>query len=276
MNGIPILAYHSLHAPGDDYATNDHVALEIDLCVIKQCGFKIAPLLDIAHYVAGTGANYLDSGKWVGLSFDDGPDWDYYDFDADGRKLKSFRRILLEATDPSANFYPRATSFVIASPDARRRLDALCIAGRDNWGDTWWLKAANEGLLAIGNHSWDHAHPAFSPDCARAFNRDSFHGVNNLETADRQIANAEDFIRSKIGNRSTGLFAYPYGDAPSFVVEEYLPLNGPRLGIMAAFQGDGRYASRGDNRWKIPRFEFREHWKLADHLVRILDGAATH
>src|SRR5688572_9996459 len=123
MNRIPVLTYHSLHAPGDEYGCNDHIALEVDLQIIRNMQFKVAPLTDIALYVAGEEAAYLESGLWVGLSFDDGPDWDYYDFSADGRSLKSFLTLLRAAKDDNEGFYPCAVSFVIASPEARTKLD---------------------------------------------------------------------------------------------------------------------------------------------------------
>lgn len=276
MNRIPVLTYHSLHAPGEEYTSNDHVALETDLQVIRAMNFNVAPLADIALYVAGEGASYLDVGSWLGLSFDDGPDWDYHDFYADGRSLKSFHSILREATDLEHGFRPSAVSFVIASPEARNTLDRLCIAGNDNWRDTWWVEAARSGVLAIGNHSWDHAHPDLgSPDRHRANNKDSFFKVDCFERAERQIARAEIYIRSRVGNLSSRLFAYPYGDAPDYLVREYFPYYPEHHGMIGAFYGNGEYATSAANRWKIPRFECREHWKSPGGLERIL-AAARH
>jgi len=273
MNRIPVLTYHSLHAPGEGYATNDHMALETDLQIIRMMKFNVAPLTDIARYVAGTGAAYLQSGSWVGLSFDDAPDWDYYDFCVDGRRLKSFLTLLRAAADVENGFVPCAVSFVIASPDARSVLDRVCIAGNGNWRDTWWEDAARSGVLAIGNHSWDHAHPDVSPDRHRADNRDSFFGIDCFERADRQIARAEAYINSRTGSRSVGLFAYPYSDASEYLVQEYFPRYGGQNGIVGAFYGNGEYVTSAASQWKIPRFECREHWKSPSDLVRILDGA---
>jgi hypothetical protein len=276
VNRIPVLTYHSLHAPGDEYTSNDHIALETDLHVIRAMNFNVVPLADIARYVAGDGAAHLDVGSWVGLSFDDGPDWDYHDFRADGRSLKSFHTILREAADLDHGFRPCAVSFVIASPDARETLDRLCIAGNNNWRDTWWEEAAAGGVLAVGNHSWDHAHPDLpSPDRHRANDRDSFSGIDCFERADRQIAKAEVYIRSRIGNLSTRLFAYPYGDAPDYLVREYFPNYREHHGMIAAFHGNGEYVTSAANRWKIPRFECREHWKSPEELARILAGAGN-
>jgi hypothetical protein len=46
-NPIPILAYHSLHAAGRDYSTDDHVGLLVDLETIGDRGFRMAPLTDV-------------------------------------------------------------------------------------------------------------------------------------------------------------------------------------------------------------------------------------
>ena len=45
---IPVLAYHALNAPDKDYASNDHVALEEDLKLVRKLGFKVARLAEIA------------------------------------------------------------------------------------------------------------------------------------------------------------------------------------------------------------------------------------
>lgn len=270
MSRIPVLTYHSLHAPGEDYTSNDHLALETDLEVIHALGFRIAPLTDIAQYVCGRGGHYLAAGRWVGLSFDDGPDWDYYDLRADGRDLKSFARILKEAAKPEHGFLPCAVCFVIASPQARATLDRTCIAGRDNWRDSWWPDAARGAVLAIGNHSWDHAHPDVSPDWRRVNDKDTFLAIDCLEKADWQVAQAEAYIRSRVGSLSTRLFAYPYGDATEYLVETYFPRYPERHGMLAAFHGNGEYVTARANRWKIPRFECREHWRSPQGLERIL------
>ena len=60
-----------------------------------------------------------------------------------------------------------ATSFVIASPEARRAMEStfdaeytFLSAGVLN--DNWWSPAIATGLIAIANHSWDHLHPALA------------------------------------------------------------------------------------------------------------------
>jgi hypothetical protein len=59
---IPVLAYHALHAPDKDYASNDHVALEEDLKLIRRLGFRVAPLAEIAELTWNRAPSRLDSG----------------------------------------------------------------------------------------------------------------------------------------------------------------------------------------------------------------------
>ena len=273
---IPILSYHGLHASGNGYADNDHVALEEDLRLIKKLGFRIAALTDIARYVRGEGASFLDRDKCVGLSFDDGTDRDYLDMDHPvlGR-IKSFHTILKDSGAGGERAWPQPTgvSFVIASPEARAVLDRTCIAGRNDWRDSWWSEAAAGGVLAIGNHSWDHTHPTLDVVAQREQRKGTFHGIDNLEDADAQIGRSEEYIKSRTGGRSAALFAYPYGDAPDYLVNDYFPRFPERHRQTAAFTTAGDYAAKGGNPWTIPRFMCGAHWKSMDELARILAGS---
>ena len=40
---VPVLAYHSNNISGNDYASNDHVALAEDLRMIQRSGLRIVP-----------------------------------------------------------------------------------------------------------------------------------------------------------------------------------------------------------------------------------------
>ena len=272
-NLIPVLTYHALHAPGDDYESNDHTALEADLRVLCALRYRIAPLADVARHVAGEGAAYLDEGAWAALSFDDGPDWDYCDYDYDGRRFKSFHRILMEAQRPDGFPAPTAVSFVIASPQARERLDVVCGAGRGRWGDAWWSEAATTGIVGIGNHSWDHAHASLDRIAQRDQRKGTFLGIDSYDDADLQIRRAEEYIRGRVGGATARLFAHPYGEAPDYLVEEYFPRFRSEHGIDAAFITGGDYAAAGANRWKIPRFVCGEHWKSPEDLIKLLTAA---
>ena len=192
---IPVLAYHALHAPDKDYASNDHVALEEDLKLIRRLGFRVAPLAEIAELTWNRAPSRLDSGHWVGLSFDDGTDFDYLDIEAHPYlgHLKSFYTILRENGASTGRDWPQptGTAFVIASPEARAVLDRTCIAGLNQWRDVWWAEAAQTGILEIGNHSWDHTHPTLDSVAQRDQRKGTFMGIDNLADADAQIIRAD-------------------------------------------------------------------------------------
>jgi hypothetical protein len=267
---IPILTYHALHAPGWDYDSNDHVALEIDLVEIRTLGFRVVPLLMIADAVIAGTVGELAREKLVGISLDDGTDHDFLDFShPDYGHLKSMARVLREGG--SALGFPSgaatATSFVIASPTAREQLDRTCIAGRGQWRDEWWLEAAQEGVLQIGNHSWDHLHPSLETVVAIHAERARFDTVGSHADAEREIGDAENFLRERLGALTTGLFAYPYGAVNDYLVNEYFP---GQSQIRAAFAGGGRYVDSSSERWTIPRFTCQEHWRSAAELRQLL------
>lgn len=272
---IPILTYHSLNAQARDYASNDHIALEEDLRLIRRLGFKVARLVDIARSTWSRAPSPLDSGSWVGISFDDAPDHDYFDIAAHEYlgDVKSFHTILKESgANAGGGPRPSGTSFVIASPEARVVLDRTCQAGLDQWRDVWWRDAAESGLIDIGNHSWDHTHPSLDTVAQRQNRKGTFHGIDNRADADAQIIQSQQYINRVTGDRAVPLFAYPYGEAPDYLVHEYFPREMRRHGMLAAFSTAGEYATRQSNRWDIPRFMSGFHWKTPDDLERILRG----
>lgn len=272
-NSIPILTYHALHAPGWDYSSNDHVALEHDLQIIRRQGFRVASLAAIADAVLSGSVEQLAAEKVVGISLDDGTDHDYLDFShPDYGHLRSMARVLREHGGDLG--YPggqaTATSFVIVSPDARAQLDRSCIAGRGQWRDAWWEEAAREGVLAIANHSWDHLHPTLDAVVATQAERGRFDTVTSQADAEREIGDAERYLQARTGGLSAGLFAYPYGHHNDFLVRSYLPA---QEAVRAAFVGGGDYVRPGANRWAIPRFICQEHWQAPEQLERILAEA---
>jgi hypothetical protein len=97
----------------------------------------------------------------VALSCDDGTtlDWENFSHPHHGQQI-SFAEILREhmliTHDERSHLL---TSFVIASPTARKQIDAGCHAGYELSIEKWWKSAAMTGLIAIENHSWDHLHP---------------------------------------------------------------------------------------------------------------------
>lgn len=162
---------------------------------------------------------------------------------------------------------------MIASPEARATLDRTCIAGRDNWRDTWWSAAARTGILAIGNHSWDHLHPTLDHVAQRAQVKGGFAAVDVWTDADAQIRQAEGYIQRRTAGMASGLFAYPYGESNRYLVDEYFPHCQEQHRLRAAFRTGGEYVSSHTTRWNIPRFVCGEHWRSSDELRKILRGS---
>lgn len=267
---IPVLTYHSLNAPGYDYHNNDHVALEADLQLIRELGLTPISLNAIADWLNPDIDYTLQPGHYVGISFDDGCDHDYHDFShPDIPTLVSFYNIILANNKKHSTLAPiTATSFVIASPQARDALDKTCIAGRDQWRDSWWLEAQQSGILTIANHSWDHTHPELDFVAQHSQTKGNFHCIDNWHDADMQIMQAEWYIRNKLDGQSTGLFAYPYGDTSQFLIEEYFPHHQSQF--KGAFTTDGKYVFDNTNVWDIPRFVCGDHWSEPEGLKQIL------
>jgi polysaccharide deacetylase len=276
---IPVLAYHALNAPDKHYSANDHVALEEDLKLIRRLGFKVASLAEIAGLTWNAGPSRLDSGSWLGLSFDDGTDFDYLDIEAHPYLgyVKSFYTILKESGATRAHEWPQptGTAFVIASPEARVVLDRTCIAGLNQWRDSWWRAAAQTGILEIGNHSWDHTHPSLATVAQRDQSKGTFMGIDNLDDATAQVARAEEYIRRLTGGLVAPLFAYPYGETTDYLINEYFPNYTEQHRTVAAFSTGGDYVTRGTNRWNLPRFMCGLHWKSPEGLEAILRGAQS-
>ncbi len=270
---IPILTYHSLNTRGTSYSDNDHVALESDLRLLKRLGYRVVPLSELVDAFNRNDLSRYEGSRVCAITFDDGVTHDYIDFYRPKRGLlKSFARLLREAEESERAGWERltATSFVIASPDARDILDRTCIAGRGQWHDLWWRDAAEEGVLEIGNHSWDHCHANLPEVAQREQRKGNFFVIDNQEDAERQILDAEEYIESRLGKLNVRIFAYPYGHVNAFIRDEFFPRHADRF--RAAFSTAGDYMTERSNRWSIPRFVCGEHWSSPEGLEAILLG----
>ncbi|HEX5130217.1 MAG TPA: hypothetical protein VFV90_10740, partial [Usitatibacter sp.] len=132
---VPILTWHSMHVGGADYGENDHVAFREDLELLHGAGLRVVPLHAIA---AALRDGRLESlAGCVGLSLDDGSDFDWYDLPhpACGPQrgmagiLDDFRARHGADAQPGLH----ATSFTIVSPEARAELDRTCMIGCGWW-----------------------------------------------------------------------------------------------------------------------------------------------
>ncbi len=271
-----VLTYHSHNIGGADYAANDHVAFASDLRTITAAGARIVPLQSIVDALAA-GLPGDEGEIVVGLSFDDGPVFDFSDFvHPRFGPQRSFLNIMgdFRAENGAAvQSSLHATSFVIASREARSAMERAEDCGytylQDWLGESWWPRAAESGYMGIGNHSWDHVHHAVPRLAVTRDERDNFAVVDNYVDADREVRQAGAYIDSRIG-RHCDLFAYPFGHVNAFLVEDYMPRRRFEHGLRAAFGVEGRGVHRGDSVWNIPRLVCGHHWKSPRQLEAIL------
>lgn len=272
-----VLAYHSHNISGSGYAVNDHVAFASDLRTIHAAGARVVPLARIVEAVHG--GLERPGPDLVALTFDDGPLFDYADFTHPElgpqrgflNILRDFRSEAGRGAQPELH----ATSFVIASPDARRAMERSPECGftyLDGWlTDGWWNAAVDTGLMGIGNHSWDHLHPAVDTVATRSQERGDFARIADDADADAEIRQASEFINARVGGRCD-MFAYPFGHVSGFLEREYLPKRQDRHGMKAAFGTGGRAVSPGDPVWNIPRAVCGYHWRSPAELEALLAG----
>lgn len=271
-----VLTYHSHRVLGADYEANDHVALAEDLELVSGLGIPIVPL----SAVVAVARNEPQAGETVvALTFDDGPVYDCDDFvHPTWGPQHGFLSILREfrahhglAAQPGLH----ATSFVIASPQARQAMETSFDAtytylGPGSMGDGWWGTALASGILDIANHSWDHLHPGLPRVAHSRDVRADFTQVTTDDDADAQIGAAQRFLHARTGGRNAPYFAYPFGHWNAFLAEHWLPRHG--VGIEAAFTTDPRPVSPGEDVWRLPRYVCGQHWRTPQSLVTLLQG----
>jgi hypothetical protein len=273
---MAILCYHSDRVLGNTHGTNDHLALEEDLRVINKEGFKIVPLRWLVEWFLGKRGC---SKNFVAITFDDGCNADWLDFDHPTHGfVKSFNRILKEFQAEVGNEQPylQASSFVIASPVARQLINNKSFPGWNLLNDHWWKAAEDSGMFKIYNHSWDHSHPAVDVVCQRKNLKGTFACFETHEECQCEIEQAAGYIAQKIYPSWPDLFAYPYGESNDFIREEYFARCLTEHRTLAAFGAEGGHLSRQSPRWNLPRFIsggfLPGGWQTADELKQILYG----
>lgn len=262
---IPVFTYHSSNISGNDYHTNDHIALRSDLNSITQLGVKIISAHNLVKWLKGE----LDldlKEKYAVLTFDDGLMLDYLDWQHPKHGFQSsFYKILKEHSDDV-----HATSFVIASPNVRKILEQTCMGGHPIWSDDWWQAAEDSQLLSIENHSWDHLHKTLDTVFQKDNLKGDFKKITTFEEAENQIKQSSNYINSQIKNKRTTLFAYPYGDYNDYLVDNYFPHL--QNEIAAAFSCEPCHVSKQSNIWKVPRYMCGLHWKSEAEFKKIILG----
>ena len=273
---VPILTWHAMHVDGPGYGENDHVAFREDLEWLHGAGLRIVPLAAIAAALREGRLETL--AGCVGLSMDDGSDFDYHDLPHPAwgpqrgmaRILADFRARHGGDAQPGLH----ATSFTIVSPEARAELDRTCMVGCRWWNDDWYREAEAGGLLAVESHGWDHNHVSLATTATSA-PRGTF-DVRDPREAEAELAQAARRLRALRGRGGDVLFAYPYGDAGRYLSEEWLPAHGEANGIVAAFAAsNGEPVTAASSRWRIPRHVFRDQWRSQEELAALLRDAGV-
>ncbi|MBL8309289.1 MAG: hypothetical protein JNL19_02600 [Burkholderiales bacterium] len=276
---IPVLTWHGYNVFGDSYANNDLIAFAADLQAIDDAGFAVVPLLEVARWVRGERHDFADlvpDGRPVlALSCDDGTDYDWRDLahpvhgpqSSFATTMRTFQR-----DHPGRQSHLSLASFVIASPSARRQIDAGAMNGQGALNDDWWVEANESGLLAIESHGWDHNHPTVSPVVQREQRTGDFFVIDTFAECDMHVRAAAHFIASRAGRRPR-LFAYPWTQASDYLRHDYMPALAEAHGTIAAFGGQSDFISRDSDRWYLPRFVFGPDWNAGEGLLRILDAA---
>ena len=268
---IPILTYHGVNVDSDEYFRNDHIALYQDLRLIHSLGKRIIPLSVAMDWLLGEKEDHQVDNAVV-INFDDGSWFDYYDLPHPTWGMqRSLMNILMDFREETGEEV-HATAFVIASPDARAVLDQTCMIGKGWWTDEWWPAAAESGVLAIENHSWDHMHPTLAKYRKLDPIRDFSH-IESQGEADYQILQAKDYIESQVPGHHSKYFVYPCGDYSDYLLNEYLPGRGRKQGLKAALSGGGKPLRKESNPWLCPRYICGYDWRSTGDLVNILRAA---
>jgi hypothetical protein len=215
----------------------------------------------------------------VAMSFDDGTDFDYFDLPhplwGTQRSMLNIMKDFVQEFGPDAQPGLHATSFVIASPEARRDLDRTCLAHRNWFTDDWWPAAIASGLMSIANHGWDHVHPTLEVVAQRDQKKGTFSAIETYEDADAQIRQATDYIMQKTEGKACRLFAYPYGESNDYLTTEYFPNFRDEHRVEAAFGATADGPSMPSGIWNLPRLVCGYHWKCSSELAALLAPRVT-
>jgi peptidoglycan/xylan/chitin deacetylase (PgdA/CDA1 family) len=275
-----ILTYHSQNIRGDSTHNNDHVALKNDLDALHASGLEVISLDRLLDRLEGRHQT-PDLKNTVCLTFDDGCDFDVQDIEYPEYGMqRSFAGILddfVEQHGTAAQPGLHATSFVIASNQARRIIDRRSLYGKGWISDDWWQACSGVGLISVGNHGWDHNHPDLAiqdkADGAPTTSdqaRGDFYSIDTLEQCQVQVLQAADFIEDKSGIRPK-FFAYPFGESSAFLRQSFFANPEVNHGCRAALGTDPGKVSEASNRWNLPRFVCGRDWQTPEQLLSILE-----
>lgn len=240
-------------------------------------GLRIISLDAMVDLIRG-GASTLRG--YVAFTMDDGTNFDYYDLPhpiwGRQRSMLNIMRDFVEEYGSSAQPGLHATSFVIASAQARDELDRTCLIDCDWYTDEWWLDAIDSGLMGIASHSWDHNHPTLEKVAQRDQCKGTFLNIDTYADADVQLRAASEFLAAKTENRASRLFAFPFGETNDYLVETYLPEYVVEHKLKAAFATRQSAFKHPNNIWALPRLVCRDDWRTGEELEAILLAMQEH
>ena len=265
-----ILTYHSQNIAGNETSNNDHVALAADLEILHTTGYQIVSLRTLIDCVYGS-LSLTSDRPIICLTFDDGCDYDARTLEFPGHGpqtgflqiMKDFVGTHGDAAQPGLH----ATSFVIASPQARQLIDSKSLFGKGHMSDDWWRGADEHPMMAIGNHGWDHNHPDLEEE---DYVRGGFEVINTFEHCQQQVAQAAEYIEKKTG-RHPDIFCYPFGESSEYIRKEYFPLHQTKHRCLAAIGTEPGLVSKQSDRWNLPRFVCGRDWSTPGELLTTLD-----
>lgn len=267
MVQVPILTYHSHNIRGDGPADNDHAALAADLRAIHQAGLRITPLHRVVSWLEGNSGDEEVAGA-VCLTFDDGCDFDVRDIDYPGYGMqRSFLGIMEDfRANMGRDAQPglHATTFVIASREARETIDATQLFGQGWIGQDWWREVDAKALFSVESHGWDHNHPDLPGE-----GRGGFSTVDTYPRCLQQVVRAGEAIEAQTG-RWPVLFAYPFGESSAFIREHFFPGHPEVHGCRAALGTEPGTAGADSDRWNLPRYVCGRDWRSPEELIALI------
>ncbi len=271
LRNTAILTYHSQNIRGRTTQDNDHVALSEDLERLHETGLQVISLGHLLDQLEGKCTDEDMAGS-VCLTFDDGCDFDVRDINYPGigvqRSLLGIMQDFIDRHGKQAQPGLHATSFVIASEQARRLIDSRSLFGYGWISDDWWSEVSQGRLISIGNHGWDHNHPDLAPQGKKAA---EFTSVNSDRQCEQQVIHAAEFIASKTGSWPE-MFAYPFGESSAFIRERFFPRRISEHRSRGALGTQPGWVTRDSNRWNLPRFVCGRDWQSPDQLLGLLQG----
>lgn len=269
MRFAHVLTYHSGNIAGNDYSTNNLVAFREDLRIIRSLGLSIIPLRALVDALIEQNSSRLPEHA-VSITFDDGLDFDFLELVHPMYGMQLSMAGIMREFVKEFELPVHATSFVIASPDARTQIANNEMLGYQWISDSWWRQAVESGLFHIGNHTWDHVSPSVTYDAVEEKRRASSKFIDNPLAAELQIRRAREYIERVAPNPGSALLAFPYGDQSQFLVNEYLPSVRLGHGTVAAFTGQRGVVTPSSNRWTLPRNSCGQDWTSPEGLATLL------